>query len=483
MYMPKNNFKVFIHTLLIFACVSFQRCTDQESIAPRVKEEVELTEVDVLRNIKSLGFADSQIKEMPGYYLADGDLYFPKKMSGSAASPVKKAKHRIAGKYGNVTIRLDKSLANEIDDRWRAGIEQAVAEWNADEDVHFHFAFTNSASANIAIIKDTELPEDLPIASEFPRNGRPGATIRINVAATKVVKDPKPAFAHALEHCVGILHSTSAKNKGVEMNSHAPKTARGPRFDIELYIIQYDILHRVNGETGEYYTLKKGWSETEVMGELDGTLYMVQFGTLYAVNPSTGNHTTLTEGWEGSQFMTSIAGGKLYIMQNSEIYPVDPTSGDWDKSIGYYSLGRGLAGFLDDSDNKYKLGVLKRKSGSSTVSLLYIIKPSNGSEYSGTRIPASNMDDWNGNFFLASNYRLNIFNGTENWVDDDGQYQSSHGDFPHVEVVSSCNPSKYVYHISAGTLYRRVINRGYWVERLGKKGDWVNTSCMVYLKQ
>jgi hypothetical protein len=296
------------------------------------------------------------------------------------------------------------------------------------------------------------------------------------------VEDSKQAFAHALEHCVGILHSTSIKNKDLKIDNDAGKNARGPRFDIELYAIQGDVLYRVDGTTGDYYPLAKGWAETEVMGQINGTLYMVQFGTLYAVNPATGKYTPLTNGWEGSQYITDIPGGRLYIMQDSWIWPVDPDTGLWDGDKGSYTLARGLTSFLDQKDNKYKLAVLRRKPGSHTVSLLYIIKPSNGHLYSQTTIPASGMDDWNGGFFLASTWRLNIFNGTANWVDDDGQYTgASHGDRPHMELVAPYHPA-YVYFISDGTLYRIVQKGGYWVERLGEESAWVDTSCLVYLQ-
>jgi hypothetical protein len=344
MHIHKNYIKVFLNTSLIFACVFFQSCTNQETIVPQEKDEA--IEGDILKKIKSLGFTDNQIKETPDYYLADGDLYFSKRKSSNATAPAKKTKHHISEKYGTLTIHLDESLASIIDEHWRAGIDQAIAEWNADEEVHFHFGLTNSIAANITIVKDTDLPKDLPIASEFPGDGRPGSTIRINVTTTKVVADTKQAFAHALEHCVGILHSTSLKNTRVTINSNTLKNARGPRFTSELYAIQGDILYRVDGKTGEYYALKKGWAGTEVMGQIDGELYMVQFGTLYNVNPSTGNYAPLTDGWEGSQFITHITGtNKLYIMQTNEIWPVNPYTGDWDESIGRYTLARGLVVF------------------------------------------------------------------------------------------------------------------------------------------
>jgi hypothetical protein len=340
---PKNYRRVFVDTLLILACVFFQSCTNHEHVEPQPNSQANVND-DVLQKIKSLGFTANQIKETPTYYLADGDLYFSKKIPSTATTPLKKSGRRVLEKFATLTIHLDESLAGVLDEHWRTGIDQTIAEWNAKEDVHFHFAFTNSTTANINIVKDIDLPKNLAIASEFPRDGRTGSTIRINVATTKVLEDPKQAFAHALEHCVGFLHSTSLKNKNVKITGGAISSARGPRFNLELYAVQGDILWRIDGMTGEYYPVKSGWAGTEVMGQMDGTgmLYMVQFGTLYAVNPSAGSRTALTDGWEGSQYITNLPAsdifptGKLYIMQDSWIWPVDQNTGLWGGNLGKF---------------------------------------------------------------------------------------------------------------------------------------------------
>jgi hypothetical protein len=481
MHINKNYIKVFLNPLLIFACVYFQSCTNPETINPQQQDEA--IAVDVLKKIKTLGFTDDQIKETPNYYLADGDLYFSKSKSSKITTPANKPMPRVVDKYPTLTIHIDESLASTIDEHWHSSIDQAIEEWNSNEDVNFHFAFTNSTEAHINILKDNDLPKDLAIASEFPEGGRPGSTIRINVATTKVVADTKQAFAHALEHCVGILHSTSLKNSKVKINNNTLKNARGTRHTLELYAVQGDVLYRIDGTTGDYFALKTGWAGTEVMGQIDGYLYIVQLGTLFAVNPSTGKGTPLTDGWEGSQYITSI-GGNLYIMQDSWIWSVDPSTGLRGVDIGRFTLARGLVGFLDDADNKNKIGVLKRKSGSWTVSLLYTIKPSNGTILTQARIPASGVSDWNGNFLLASTYdRLNVFNGTVNFIGDDGQVTGSFGTRPSVAHVASYNGA-YIYYITdAGSLYIIKQNGGYSVTRIGEQGAWRDTSCLVFLVQ
>lgn len=492
--MHKNYMNVFLNVLLVLVCLCFQRCTNPEAIAPQPADGT--TDSDVLKKIKSLGFTENQIKETSDYYLAGGDLYFSKKISGNITTSTKKSGHRILEKYATLTIHVDESLAATMDEPWRRGIDQAITEWNAYEKAHFHFEFTNSTAANITLVKDTSLPQDLAIASEFPRDGRTGSSIRINVDA-KAVENPTQAFTHALEHCVGFLHSTSVKSDDAALKNPARKNARGPRFNLELYAIQGDVLYRVDATTGEYFPVNAGWAGTEVMGQINGMLYMVQFGTLWVVNPSTGDWSPLTSGWEGSQYITTIPAsaqqspaGKLYIMQDSWIWPVDPDTGLWDANLGSFTLPRGLIGFTDAYDNnKYKLAALRRKPGSTTVSILYVIDPLSGTVLSSKTVPASGIASWNKTFLLTSTpVRIEVFNGTVNFEDALGGHFTQ-GFWPDVELVTSYGNSIYV--INKGSLYLINLLRRQLpdpvdgvgnAKRLGNLNDWIDTSCMVIIQ-
>jgi len=491
--MYRNYFKVPLSALLIVSCLFFQSCKDEEAVAPQ--EDEVIANDDVLRKIKSLGFADNQIKEMPDYYLADGDLYFSKKISGDATTAGKTTKRRVLEKYPTLTIHLDESLAAVIDEHWRAGIDQAIAEWNADEQVHFHFKLTSSTDANINIIEDTDLPGDLAIAAEFPRNGRTGSAIRVNVTATKAITDPKHAVAHALAHCLGFRHSTFMKNEDVTVKSNA-KTAGQPRYIWELYAIQDDVLYRIDAITGQYFPVHRGWAGTEVMGQLNGMLYMVQFGTLWAVDPGTGDFEPLTDGWEGSQYITSLSSeNKLFIMQDSWIWPVDPETGWWDPSLGSYTLPRGMVA-ITDTDNNNKLAVLRRKPGSSTTCVFYVINSTNGAVHSSTTIKASGVADWNKTFLLTGDpfdtKSVVVFNGKINFADVNNvggysYYEDSY--WPDAELATCIGLD--VFLINKGTLYRadwfsnKVPHPMLGVngaKRLGKYNTWTNTSSLVFLE-
>jgi hypothetical protein len=76
--MQKKYSRILLSAWLIFACAFFQRCTNQDVITPQQNDEM-ITNIDVLQKIKSLGFTENQIKEMPNYFLADG---FQKKYPG-----------------------------------------------------------------------------------------------------------------------------------------------------------------------------------------------------------------------------------------------------------------------------------------------------------------------------------------------------------------------------------------------------------------
>lgn len=490
----QNFNKILAYALLAFVCGFFQQCKDPDTVAPVEGPETETN--DIMQKIKSLGFTENQIKETPNYYLVDGDIYFSKKISKSSRISGKKTGHRILEKYVTLTIRLDESLAGDMTEQWRAGIDEAIAEWNGNKDAHFHFALTTSVAADINVIKDTDLPKDLAIASEFPRDGRTGSSIRINADAKKLLGDPKQNFKHALEHCMGIIHSISTKKTEIEVKKTASNAARGPRYIWELYAIQDDNLWRVDAMTGEYYMVNGGWAGSEVMGQLDGLLYIVQYGTLWAVDPSTGDWTPLTGGWEGSQYITCIPDlGKLYIMQDSWIWPVDPETGLWDATLGSFSLARGLNGLQSLYDDEYRLAVLRRKPNSSVTSLFYLIDPSNGDRLlDGVTIKASGTPGWNKKFFMTCDFYdvgdVVIFNGKMNmasvlgstsvWLDSS---------WPEAELATSIGDQ--IFLINKGTLYKvdwtsSVPNPPHDgagnSKRLGPFNAWTNTSCLVFLE-
>ncbi len=482
--------KKSLKTLLIFAYIFLQSCTNQESVSPSSKDQQ--IEKGIMQRIKTLGFADNQIREMPDYYLADGDLYFPKKEISFKNSVIKKPNQPIQDDYFTLTIRLDKSLSTDIDKGWLKNIDQAITEWNVDRKVHFHFVITKSDDADINIVVDNNLPVDVTIASEFPRDGRVGSSIRINFSSTKVVSDSKQTLIHALEHCTGLLHSTSSINsRKATFSIQNSKNARdiGPRYEHELYAIQGDWVHRIDQMTGSWVALRKGWAGTVAMGATNGALYMVQFGTLIATNAANGYPHPLTNGWEGTQFITSIPGDQLYIMQNGWIYPTNPDTGYWGNPVGgkqWFSV-RAMVGYSYQRLNTvvHKLAVLQPVNAA--WDRVSIFSADTGVVENEILVPVVSLPGyrgpfWNGFRGLTYSRDLAAYSATENRIFPASLFQvyTSVERWANIEQVTGGYLSFFI--ISDGTLLRR-DDSGMPVatltQQLGVTGDWAGTSNFV----
>lgn len=492
--MKRNLFKLPLMALLFFAIIFLQNCANQEAIQPQPNTEQVTSAPNVLQKIKTLGFTDDQIKEMPDYYLVDGDLYFPKKESLKKESSVKKPGQPLHEKYFTLTIRVDESVSGDMDSRWLEGLDQAITEWNSNQDVHFHFSLTTAVDANISIVKDNGLPSDVAVASEFPEEGRTGSSIHLNFTGTKATENPKQTLLHAIKHCVGHRHSDLTDNSKSTRSVQISKNARGPRWDNELYAIQGDGLYRINGQTGEFFLVSRGWAGTTAMGQLNGALYMTQFGCLIGVNPGSGFRYPLTTGWEGATSITRLYDlpaktttikffPKLFIMCDQYIYPVNPDDGTRDNPLGgkQWVRERGLVGFTEPLRYDGTLAVAQDPGWPiGRVRTTVTAMDRNGHILYSFVQPGSNLTGWNGYRELVDSNGLMLFNGTLNWLGDHLALPvSSEGTF--LNVTKAFGMGNEIYFIDNGTLFILTPNGHYQVAQRGLTGEWVDTHHLLRL--
>jgi hypothetical protein len=112
-HMKKKN--ILLAFLAFVTFLSFNSCKKmQNDLAPVSKEP---TTVSILDHIKSLGFRDSEIKDVGDDYLVDGDILFSKKTiiplpksSNSKLSVNQYGTQSYIGLNTTVTIRVDPSM-------------------------------------------------------------------------------------------------------------------------------------------------------------------------------------------------------------------------------------------------------------------------------------------------------------------------------------------------------------------------------------
>jgi hypothetical protein len=161
--------------------------------------------------------------------------------------------------------------------------------------------------------------------------------------------------------------------------------------------------------------------------------------------------------------------------------------------VGLYD--RGAPG--SNADNRYELAVLKRKSGSATVSLLYLIDPSTGEVFSKTTVPASRVDGWNGNFFLTKTnplpdtvrpeFPLMVSNGNFNAVsrvNNDVSVGATNEQWPDLDVITPTN-TDFIFGVNKGIIWRidvdvRGDSRTKKLSRANWNKDGWTISSMVY---
>jgi len=361
-----------LFTLIFLSLVlGFQAC-QKEDVQLTSNTAASDTDADVvLKNIKALGYTETQIRSLDGFYLVDGDIYFSKTIPATKNAGVK---HLPTEKYPVFNIRFDNSISPVHDQQWIDGVKASVEAWNADENVHFHFAVTTAADAHITVMKDNNLPEDVCVASDYPVNDRIGATIRINPSYNAVNGriDMASAVAHSLLHCSGLKHQRSSSANAGRVASSGARTET----DIMMYAVQGDDLWSRNMSTQKTTKLTNTWEGSGAMGNCLSYVFITQFGILYRVDAS-GQWTNLGRGWDGASSITRInyssymkIFSKLFIIQDNALWSVSPLTGDYNALVKNYPEAVRTVAFKDLTDNTYKIAVLTETDGVAAVDLI-----------------------------------------------------------------------------------------------------------------
>jgi hypothetical protein len=221
----KNNlllaFIAFIALLALGSCKKAQN--DQ---GPGNKEK---TTTSVLDHIKSLGYKDSEIKDIGDDYLVDGDILFSKKAiieskpaSDSKLSVNQYGTQNYLGLNTNVTIRIDPSMNS-----YAGLINSAIAQWNNVPNCRVKFFIYNGSGGYNLNISNSNLGSGVCGSAYFPMNGQPGSNVFINIGVISGLPSDQiqSVIIHELGHAIGLRHTNWIAN-GEPSAGSTPNGAR-----------------------------------------------------------------------------------------------------------------------------------------------------------------------------------------------------------------------------------------------------------------
>jgi len=325
--MKINGRKLVLSFATVLAVAMVQSCQEKADVKPSSVQSGNQSASSVLEDIKNLGFDANSIQDKGSYYLAEGDIYFSKNQMAASLSVKPKQKKKLTQRPA-ITVALDNAVT--ANNAWKSGIDQAIANWNADQNHHFSFEIVTSEQADIHIQDDKgELTEDLEIASEFAAKGVVGSTIRVNLDYSAQVADQ--VYTKALEglsHSVGLRHA-DLLNKDVLKTQASAKIQFTPTD--YMYIINGDYIFAANKtSSGQNYVISSSWAGSSQITSAGGVLYIIQFDVLYAAT-TTGGWWGLTAGWSGTQTLTNAFydSHSLYAMQDDWLWGINVADGSW----------------------------------------------------------------------------------------------------------------------------------------------------------
>jgi hypothetical protein len=203
----KNN--LLIAFIALITLLSFDSCKKvQNDLAPVNKEK---TTNSVLDHIKSLGFRDSDIKDIGDDYLVDGDILFSKKTvipspknSNSKLSVNQYGTQSYIGLNTYVIIRVDPSMNGYINE-----INSAITQWNNIPNCRIKFAIATGSAYNTTITNNSNLSSNTCGAAYTPISGQPGNLIYIHndVIANNSFDQRQRTITHELGHVLGLVHT------------------------------------------------------------------------------------------------------------------------------------------------------------------------------------------------------------------------------------------------------------------------------------
>ncbi|MCD8741207.1 M57 family metalloprotease [Mucilaginibacter roseus] len=191
----------------------FNSCKKEPSV--KSNEAVEKPIKTAIDYIKSLGFRESEIKDIGENYLVNEDILFSKKQ---VEELLKKNNNKLrVDQYGsqnylgllsNVIIKIDPSMNSYVNE-----INSAITQWNNVPNCRVKFIIHNGqgvpyAPPNVTITNGS-LGTNTCGAAYYPMNGAPGNQIWINLAVTTSMSfdQRQRTVTHELGHTIGLAHT------------------------------------------------------------------------------------------------------------------------------------------------------------------------------------------------------------------------------------------------------------------------------------
>jgi len=177
------------------------------------------SEDDVVTYIKSLGFRQSDIKDMGNYYVVDGDMLFDKRVTIDAskkkidltklsATRLKTEQTSTGGSVGisNVVVQIDPSMS-----AYQTEIQGAMNEWNSVSSGLTFTLYNGTTSPNITISDNSSLGAYVCGEALFPVNGLPGSQVYIATGYMASMSFTSAqiqyVISHELGHTIGFRHT------------------------------------------------------------------------------------------------------------------------------------------------------------------------------------------------------------------------------------------------------------------------------------
>jgi hypothetical protein len=186
---------------LLFAII-FIACKNNNTIdAPTPNDHAD----KVYAHILKLGFPASEIVDLPGEFIVEGDISFPKDMivpdristeqyyTGSLVSSTK---------VTNIRLRVDATMTSMASE-----INSAIAQWNAVPGSRIHWTVV-TGTYDVLII-NSNLGNGVCGSGTFPSGGNAGGTIRINknyIAGNSFAQRAR-TICHEMGHNVSYRHT------------------------------------------------------------------------------------------------------------------------------------------------------------------------------------------------------------------------------------------------------------------------------------
>jgi len=210
-----KNKKLLLAFAAFIMLLSTNSCKKSQNNQTTLDKEKSST--GVLSYIKSLGYRDSEIKDIGKDYVVDGDILFSKdtvvktKTNSSSKLGVNQyGAQNYLGINTNVTLRVDPSMnvyANEIN--------SAIAQWNNVPNCRVKFFIYNGTGSYNVSISNNNLGSGVCGMSYFPMNGQPGSNVFINigVVASLPSSQIQSVIIHELGHAIGLRHTNWIDNQ------------------------------------------------------------------------------------------------------------------------------------------------------------------------------------------------------------------------------------------------------------------------------